>query len=177
MQKENKNKQTCHGIRELDNLGKCENQPMFEVIGLSAQYGGPNKAYLCIPCKKVWQERHPDGMNGAIMEYNRFEVVFKPMICRCGHPFEKHKEGKCYAELTDEAETCICKKMALKKEIKCKHCGRKPEEIIEYQMMAKDEGITPEQAVKFNEGTYNRKTGLFYCSKCYLELGQPLGKA
>jgi hypothetical protein len=64
------------------------------------------------------------------------------------------------------------------KQIKCKHCGKKPSEIQEYIDMAESEGYpSPEAFVRTQEGTLNKKTGLFYCTKCYIELGQPLGKA
>ena len=64
------------------------------------------------------------------------------------------------------------------KEIKCKNCGKKPSELREYIDMAKSEGYPSAEAfVKAEEGTFNRKTRRFYCTECYLELGQPIGKA
>lgn len=61
--------------------------------------------------------------------------------------------------------------------IKCKICGKKPHEIKEYVGLAKENKTTAEQAVIKNEGTYNYKTGLFYCTDCYIKLGMPLGTA
>lgn len=59
----------------------------------------------------------------------------------------------------------------------CKECGRHPEEIPEYVFEAEREGITPEEYVRREEGTYNSETGYFYCTDCYITLGMPLGKA
>lgn len=61
--------------------------------------------------------------------------------------------------------------------MKCKCCGKKPSEIREYVIYSADEEITPEEFVEQNEGTYNSKTGLFYCTDCYIKLGMPSGIA
>ena len=65
----------------------------------------------------------------------------------------------------------------MKYEVKCKCCGQRPEEIIEYIVEADEEGITPEQYVVENEGTFNPKTGRFYCTSCYVKVGLPYGVA
>ena len=62
-------------------------------------------------------------------------------------------------------------------EIKCKIYKRKPEEIGEYTCAAKRENMIPEEYVKTEEGTYNPRTGLFYCTECYIRIGMPLGLA
>jgi len=62
-------------------------------------------------------------------------------------------------------------------EYKCKICGRKPDEIREYIKMAKDYNITTSQVIEQEEGTFNPKTGLFYCTGCYIKIGMPLGTA
>ena len=62
-------------------------------------------------------------------------------------------------------------------EVKCKICKRKPAEISEYIEAAAEEDITPEEYMKQEEGTYNRETGLFYCTTCYIKIGMPLGTA
>jgi CYTH domain-containing protein len=63
-------------------------------------------------------------------------------------------------------------------EIKCKCCNKKPDEISEYTDMVKaGDYKTAEEAVKCEEGTYNPKTGAFYCTSCYIKVGMPLGKA
>lgn len=63
-------------------------------------------------------------------------------------------------------------------EVKCKGCGKKPEELKEYVTLAKENGYeSAEQAVKREEGTYNPSTGQFYCTSCYIKAGMPLGQA
>lgn len=62
-------------------------------------------------------------------------------------------------------------------ECKCKRCGKKPDELLEYQEIAKELGCTPEEAVRSEEGTYNPSTGAFYCTVCYIKAGVPLGIA
>lgn len=61
---------------------------------------------------------------------------------------------------------------------KCKGCGKTPEQLIEYNMLAEEEGYSSaEEAVINEEGTYNPDTKMFYCSSCYIKAGMPLGKA
>ena len=59
----------------------------------------------------------------------------------------------------------------------CKRCHLYPKEITEYLELAEMMQTTPNDAVREEEGTYNPKTGWFYCTDCYIKLGQPLGKA
>lgn len=61
-------------------------------------------------------------------------------------------------------------KEMLKVEMKCRVCGKTPEEINEYVSWSQLEGITPEEFVKYNEGTYNPNNGYFYCTKCYIKI-------
>jgi hypothetical protein len=61
--------------------------------------------------------------------------------------------------------------------VKCKVCGKQPNEISEYKTQAKVYKITPEEYVRQEEGTYNLKTGLFYCTSCYIKIGMPRGRA
>jgi hypothetical protein len=61
--------------------------------------------------------------------------------------------------------------------MKCKLCKKKPSEISEYIDAAEDEGITPDDYVKSQEGTFNHDTGFFYCTSCYIAVGMPLGTA
>ena len=61
---------------------------------------------------------------------------------------------------------------------RCKGCGKKPSELIEYVALAEEEGYsTPDEVVVNEEGTYNPKTGAFYCTSCYIKVGMPLGLA
>lgn len=60
---------------------------------------------------------------------------------------------------------------------RCVGCGRRPEEIHEYQQLAQVEGYSsPDVAVRCEEGTYNCRNGHFYCTECYIKAGMPLGK-
>lgn len=61
--------------------------------------------------------------------------------------------------------------------MKCAVCGKEPHEIEEYVGMAAEEGMLPSRYVECEEGTYNSKTDTFYCTRCYIDIGMPLGKA
>ncbi len=56
---------------------------------------------------------------------------------------------------------------------RCIGCGKAPHEIEEYIEMAADEGMTPEQYVRLEEGTFNRENGHFCCTACYIAMGMP----
>jgi hypothetical protein len=55
----------------------------------------------------------------------------------------------------------------------CVGCGKKPSELREYVDMAEEEGMTPDEYVRREEGTYNRENGHFLCTPCYVKAGQP----
>lgn len=55
----------------------------------------------------------------------------------------------------------------------CIGCDKKPEEIDEYVQCGKQNNMTPAQFVRTEEGTFNRRTGDFCCTSCYIKLGQP----
>jgi len=61
--------------------------------------------------------------------------------------------------------------------IQCKRCGREPKKITEYIISAEDYGCTPDEYVVREEGTYNERTQEFYCTRCYISVGMPLGRA
>jgi hypothetical protein len=61
--------------------------------------------------------------------------------------------------------------------MRCKICGKAPNEINEYIEMAEEKGLTPEEFVKTEEGTFNSSTEMFYCTECYIDIGMPLGTA
>lgn len=67
--------------------------------------------------------------------------------------------------------------MISKEQIVCKGCGKRPSEIAEYVNLGELYCCSPADAVIDNEGTYNPKTGQFYCTSCYIKAGMPLGKA
>lgn len=52
-------------------------------------------------------------------------------------------------------------------------CGQMPDQIDEFRELADEEGITPDEFVWREEGTLDRRTGQFLCTRCYLALGQP----
>jgi len=64
-------------------------------------------------------------------------------------------------------------------EIRCKVCRRAPHEIKEYVDIYRegDKYDSPEEACIYEEGTFNSETGKFYCTKCYISVGMPLGTA
>jgi len=59
----------------------------------------------------------------------------------------------------------------------CVGCKRAPAQIQEYVDAAHDEGITPSEWVRSEEGTFNKENGHFWCTNCYIKAGMPLGKA
>ena len=56
----------------------------------------------------------------------------------------------------------------------CKRCHKKPEEILEYKLMANTEELTPDEAVRLREGTFDPETETFLCTDCYIKSGMPL---
>lgn len=58
----------------------------------------------------------------------------------------------------------------------CAVCKRTPIEIDEYKEV-EEFGCTPNEYVRNEEGTYNPEFDIFYCTECYIKIGQPLGKA
>lgn len=55
----------------------------------------------------------------------------------------------------------------------CFRCGKPPDEIEEYIVAARENGMTPIQYVELEEGTYNRANGHFCCTECYIAIGEP----
>lgn len=55
----------------------------------------------------------------------------------------------------------------------CIGCNKKPEEIEEFIELAKEMNVTPDEAVRREEGTYNHANGHFTCTDCYIEIGMP----
>ncbi len=56
---------------------------------------------------------------------------------------------------------------------RCAGCGALPSELAEYVEAARDVGMSAEQYVRQEEGTYNRASGHFLCTRCYAEHGMP----
>lgn len=61
--------------------------------------------------------------------------------------------------------------------IHCLLCLKLPEQLDEYSSEAAYLGITPDEYVEDEEGTFNPDTNHFYCTDCYIKLGMPLGVA
>ena len=61
--------------------------------------------------------------------------------------------------------------------IRCRRCKREPAAIQEYVAYAAESGCTPEEYVEREEGTFNRLSGEFWCTECYIARGMPLGTA
>lgn len=55
----------------------------------------------------------------------------------------------------------------------CTGCNKTADELEEYIESAKDAGITVEQYVREEEGTYNPENGHFLCTDCYIKAGMP----
>lgn len=53
------------------------------------------------------------------------------------------------------------------------YCNRAPDEIDEYLQYAREAGMTPDDYVRAEEGTYNPISGHFACTDCYIRLGMP----
>lgn len=59
----------------------------------------------------------------------------------------------------------------------CAGCGKTPTEIGEYKdFVLCGEYKTEDQACICEEGTYDRKTNNFLCTRCYIMAGMPLMK-
>ena len=74
-------------------------------------------------------------------------------------------------------------RQATPEEPRCRRCGLRPADHQEYvycaseEAMGVGEAITADEYVQKHEGTYNVETGGYWCSYCYIEVGQPRGKA
>ena len=60
---------------------------------------------------------------------------------------------------------------------RCRGCGLSPDQIEEYVDTASEDDMCPNEWAIENEGTYNPATGMFWCTECYINRGQPLGVA
>lgn len=56
-------------------------------------------------------------------------------------------------------------------ELICVGCRKAPAEIEEYVEIAREEGMTPEDYVREEEGTFNPANGHFACTTCYIKYG------
>ena len=59
----------------------------------------------------------------------------------------------------------------------CAICKKTPDAISIYVQYAEENGMSPDDYVLLNEGTFNYRNNLFYCDQCYVLIGMPMGKA
>lgn len=55
----------------------------------------------------------------------------------------------------------------------CTGCNKRASEIEEYIEAARDSGISVDDYVKEEEGTYNHENGHLLCTDCYIKAGMP----
>lgn len=55
----------------------------------------------------------------------------------------------------------------------CTGCNKTADELEEYIEGARESGMTVEQYVREEEGTYNPANGHFLCTPCYIAAGCP----
>lgn len=60
-------------------------------------------------------------------------------------------------------------------ELMCAGCQKHPNDLAEYAPEQTGEDMTPSAYVWKEEGTLDRRTGHFLCTKCYVEWGMPTG--
>lgn len=61
-------------------------------------------------------------------------------------------------------------------EIRCARCKKRPFELSEYANLAVENNCSADEEA-MNDGTFNPRSNLFWCTQCYFEIGMPLGKA
>lgn len=55
----------------------------------------------------------------------------------------------------------------------CMGCFKSPDQLACYTGLAEEMGISPDDYVRQEEGTYNRNNGHFLCDDCYVAAGMP----
>jgi hypothetical protein len=58
----------------------------------------------------------------------------------------------------------------------CIGCGKTPAELSDYTDLAAAVGMTPDDYVRAEEGTFNNANGHFACDTCYIRMGMPVGR-
>jgi hypothetical protein len=58
----------------------------------------------------------------------------------------------------------------------CLGCLKFPNQLGCYLSCAEDAGLTPDEYVRQEEGTYNPENGHFLCDSCYIAAGMPTGR-
>ena len=57
--------------------------------------------------------------------------------------------------------------------LRCGRCGKAPWQLTEYVDAAAVDGISPNEYVRDEEGTYDPASNRFLCTECYVAVGQP----
>lgn len=100
--------------------------------------------------------------------YKFYETIFSFLkskkVIYTKHHFKDDISYKKYIDMSKETNNLENKIV-----VRCKFCGKKPEEISEYICLAEEEKITPTQYVIENDNTYNKATGEFLCTECYVQ--------
>lgn len=127
-------------------------------------------------CNTV-KERHggvyPDDWHAVMLQGGRANEILARWGMDMSFKSVKVEPGE---SIADAREGLVRDSHAV---VQCKECARFPDQIDEFVEMAAEEPEhykTPTAAAK-TDGTYNRATGKFYCTACYIALGQPLGTA
>lgn len=57
--------------------------------------------------------------------------------------------------------------------LRCGRCGRAPWQLTEFVDAAAVNGVSPNEYVRDEEGTYDPASNRFLCTECYVAVGQP----
>ena len=55
----------------------------------------------------------------------------------------------------------------------CIGCDKHPNQIDEYVEAAAEEDMTPDDYVRAEDRTFNKRNGHFLCAECYIADGEP----
>lgn len=55
----------------------------------------------------------------------------------------------------------------------CIGCGKTPDQIPEYIVYGRENGMSAIDFCRTEEGTYNPETNHFACTDCYIKMGSP----
>jgi hypothetical protein len=133
-----------------------------------SNYTNYDKPILCPYCG--------EGCHADWVDVGVGMVQCGPYRCENCHAYElaSHMPGEGVETWTEKEHETGWREPAKEAQIACIRCHKTPDEIEEYVELAKDEEMTPIEFVIREEGTYNAfLKGKFYCTSCYIEVGQP----
>lgn len=133
------------------------NKPLMPI----APFVVPDMAYIAKNCKELGHKGSDiiDLLKTIPIEDRSIEVLIS--YCQACN-----NSGATIQQLIDH----------LKKEQtlpRCQGCMKRPEEIDEYVVSAREHSLTPDEYCKQEEGTFNHENGHFLCTQCYIEAGMP----